>query len=293
MVLGVTISAFLPDYRLRLLATAAMFGLLASAIDVPMGVCGVPIFGASLPFAIGAYAFASVARDGNRMLLAFVAGGIIAGATMAALSWVCFSLRLSPLQFGLVTLLLTLSVEQFVSSSPRLLGGSNGIAGISAGMVSDRIVIIVTLFAAVLLFSILLWVRQSQFGVLMRAVRDDARRSAALGYDTRGVRVLAVAVGAVAASIAGALFAPITGIVVPSLFGLSASLVVSVWIALGRPGSSWGPAVVAVCYKLLQSELGSVLENIYLLVFGILIFGGARWLLHVGALKKPEDLLLR
>jgi branched-chain amino acid transport system permease protein len=279
LAMSVSLALVLPDYRLRVLVAAVLFGVLASAMDIPAGVAGVPVFGASLPFAIGSYAVAMLSHSGDHSFLAIGGAIIAAGVFGAAFSWICFRLHLSPLQFGLVSLLLTLAVEQLVSSSPTPFGGSNGISGIEPPVIFGDYQLLMTLCCAVFIFSLLLWIRDSEFGLLMRAVRDDEHRAGALGYSTIHVRVMAVTIASVVASCAGALYAPVAGIVTPVLFGLTASLVVSVWIALGRSGSVWGAAAVAVVYKLCQNELGSHFENAYLFVFGLLIFVGSKWLL--------------
>ena len=99
-----------------------------------------------------------------------------------------------------------------------------------------------TSIAAGLLIVCLLVVWQlyrSRFGELLVATRDAEERVRFLGYDPANIKLVAFVVAAVMASIGGAMFVPIAGIISPSDVDATASIMLIAGVALG------GRAVVA------------------------------------------------
>jgi ABC-type branched-subunit amino acid transport system permease subunit len=78
--------------------------------------------------------------------------------------------------------------------------------------------------------------------------------------------LLVTAVGGAIGGLAGALFAPIGGIVHPSFFGLALSLQVFIWVAVGGQGTLWGPMAAAVVIKLVEGYLSGVTTDLYLVI---------------------------
>jgi branched-chain amino acid transport system permease protein len=84
---------------------------------------------------------------------------------------------------------------------------------------------------------------RSQFGLVMRAVRDDDERAEFLGY-RRPVVQLAVFSGTAAlAGLAGGLYALEEGFASPSFLGVALSTQVLVYILLGGRGTLIGPVL--------------------------------------------------
>lgn len=278
--------AALPDYRARVLVAAVLWGIAAGATDLPTGCCGVPVFGAAFPFAIGAYGAAVLAHDGRNLLTALVVSAAIAGVIAFGVAWTAFRMRLVPLQFGLITLLLSLGTEQVITVSSGLLGGSNGLSGIRPPIIFAGRHLVMTVLVAGALLLLVTWLRDSAFGLLMRGTRDDAGRVEALGQSSVLVRSVAVLAAAVVASAAGVFYASVAGVAFPAMFGLTANLLVLVWIALGKSGSVVGPVLSTVVYRLVENELGSQLENQYLLLLGFFIFTGSILLASNGLRRR-------
>jgi branched-chain amino acid transport system permease protein len=269
--------AALPDYRARVLVAAVLAGIMASATDLPTGVGGVPLFGAAFPFGIGAYAAGVLASDGNHLSAAFAAAVVIAVGIWFPLTLVAFRLRVTPLQFGLITLLLSIAVEQVIMATPGAVGGSNGLSGIRPAMAFGRSLWPI-LGCGLGMLGLLFWIRGSEFGLLLRATRDEPIRAEALGYDIPSIRSCAVAIAALFGCFAGVLSASVTGVAYPAMFGLTSNLIVLVWVALGRPGTIVGPLITTVVYRIVQTELGSRFQNHYLFVLGLTIVVSSLWL---------------
>ncbi|MGE3271903.1 MAG: ABC transporter ATP-binding protein, partial [Chloroflexota bacterium] len=75
------------------------------------------------------------------------------------------------------------------------------------------------------------------------AVRDDELAARSVGIDPTAVKLLAFALGAGVAGLAGALFAGLVGHIVPEQFDLTLSLMVLAAVAIG---GRWGLAGVVV-----------------------------------------------
>jgi branched-chain amino acid transport system permease protein len=89
-----------------------------------------------------------------------------------------------------------------------------------------------------------------------------------LGYSTLYYRVIASALSAAIGGLAGMLYAPLTGIVDPSLFGVGLSIQPFVWVAVGGQRTLVGPLVAAVLISTGQQTLAGSFASVYLLGIG-------------------------
>lgn len=114
------------------------------------------------------------------------------------------------------------------------------------------------MIAAGLLIVCLLIVWQlyrSRYGELLIATRDAEARIRFLGYDPANIKLLAFVAAAIMASIGGALFAPIAGIISPLDVDATASIMLLAGVALGGRASLLGPALGAIAVGFGQSTL--------------------------------------
>lgn len=96
---------------------------------------------------------------------------------------------------------------------------------------------------------------RSRYGELLVATRDAEARVRFLGYDPANIKLLAFVVAAVMASIGGALFTPIAGIMAPANVDATASVMLIAGVALGGRSSLLGPALGAIAVGYGQSTL--------------------------------------
>ena len=87
---------------------------------------------------------------------------------------------------------------------------------------------------------------RSRFGRLLVAVRDGEERVRFLGYNPALVKTVGFAISAGIAGIAGAIAAPIIGIVAPNQFGIVPSILFVCWVAVGGRGTLWGAVIGAL-----------------------------------------------
>lgn len=276
------------QYWQTVVAGAMCFAILSLSLDLQWGVAGIVNLGAALPFGIGAYCVTlSYSMNGS------VIPGVFVGVTLAAaismvIAWGALRAEGGVSRFGLAMLGLTLCVEQFLVIDPwGITGGSNGLLGprmkdvISLGdRGEEHILPVFVAFVTVVAIG-LLWIG----GVLMRSwlgsvvlhVRDEPEKLLVYGVNTAIVRTGVVASGGVLGAVAGSLYVMSHGISHPSQFGAGLSVMVLAWVAVGGRGTLAGPMVAAVFLKIIQAELGSQFDKVYMLAVGLMLCGVIVW----------------
>jgi len=108
----------------------------------------------------------------------------------------------------------------------------------------------------VILFLVVLWqLYRSRYGELLVATRDAEERIRFLGYDPANIKLVAFVVAAIMASIGGAMFVPIAGIISPTNVDAAASILLIAGVALGGRASLLGPVLGAIAVGYGRSAL--------------------------------------
>ena len=108
----------------------------------------------------------------------------------------------------------------------------------------------------VVVFLLILWqLYRSRYGELLVATRDAEERVRFLGRDPANTKLVAFVLAAVMASIGGAIFVPIAGIISPTNVDASASIMLLAGVALGGRASLLGPALGAIAVGYGRSTL--------------------------------------
>ncbi len=173
------------------------------------------------------------------------------------------------------------------NNGPDLTNGPNGIPGIPdlvffgfdfgethtvAGIPLDRFSNYYFLLLALVAFVILVFVRlnNSRLGRGWVAIREDERAAEAMGVNTFGLKLLAFAVGASLAGLAGTIKAHVDTSVTPDQYIFLESAFLLAAVVLGGMGTVTGVLVGATILKLLPEKLREVSEY-RLLAFGLLL----------------------
>ncbi len=138
----------------------------------------------------------------------------------------------------------------------------------------------------VILFLVILWqVYRSRYGELLIATRDAEERIRFLGYDPANIKLVAFVVAAVMASVGGAVFVPIAGIISPSNVDSAASIMMLAGVALGGRSSLLGPVLGAIAVGYGRSALSeqfptqwTYFQGALFIVVILLIPGGVAFL---------------
>lgn len=254
---------------LGMVTLGLVYGLFTYGLDLSWGRVGLISVGQAAFFGLGAYGAAVSARLGVPMAVGSVAGIVVAMGLGALLAWLALQVKgekALPL-FILFTLAASQLLQRAATSLPDLTGGSNGAT-------VPRLPLLTTyyLVAGVVVLVVLLTYRlliRGRRGVFQLAVDTNEMRAESLGIGVAGVKVVAFTAAAGASAIAGALFAPVSGIVTPATLGLALSTSVLTWLAVGGRGSVAGPFIGALLLTLIEQMVGGTLRSVYVFALGI------------------------
>ena len=142
----------------------------------------------------------------------------------------------------------------------------------------------------VVVFLVVLWqLYRSRYGELLTATRDAEERVRFLGYDPANIKLVAFVIAAVMASIGGAMFVPLAGIISPDNVNAQASILLIAGVALGGRASLLGPALGAIAVSYGRSSLSerfptqwTYFQGALFIVVVLLLPGGVSSLWSVG-----------
>lgn len=290
-ILGLGVAPFvLVPYPLALLTLALAYGLFAFGLDLTWGRTGVVSIGHAAFFGIGAYGAAIAVKNDFPMLVGAVAGVILATMVAWIIGMIGLGTKTLPSTMAILTLALTLLVEQVALSWRGTTGGSNGLFVSGSGVVVDyyRTAVIVVVVVAV----VWLWVIRGRWGRRFRAVQSNEKRAAHLGINLHATKTFSFCLSAAVAAIAGATAAPVMGLISPSTAGIILSAQVLVWLAVGGRGSIAGAFIGAGIVSIGQQYLGDAIGSWYLLVLGVIFILVVRFA-PAGLVGSVQSLLRR
>jgi branched-chain amino acid transport system permease protein len=255
--LALPLAAGADSYALVLgidLLTAALF---AASLHFLMGPAGLHSFGHAAYFGLGAYAAALLAvKAGWPMALSLAAAPLAAAAGAALFGGFC--VRLSGVYLAMLTLAFAQIVWAIGFQWDEFTGGSNGLTGVwpAQALADDRrLYYALTLALVVGALLALRRVLFSPFGWALRAGRDSPLRAEAIGLDLRALQWAAFVVAALAAGLAGGLYAFSKGSISPDSLGIARSVDGLVMVLLGGVQTLAGPWVGALAYTALHDSL--------------------------------------
>ena len=257
-------------YTIDLLTQACLYAVLAISLDLVWGYAGILDLGHSMWFGTGALivgvltttvsptGLVTAASGGpGTYILAIIAGTLTAGVMATVVCWFASGTGSgsSPFYLSIVTLALATALQTAYTQFPAITGGENGLFGFAFLPLTGHPAYYLAVVVLSLVLAGALLVVRSDFGLLMRAIRDHEQRARYLGYDTRAAKVLIFGAGAALAGFVGALFGAIFGFVSAPLFGFLFSTEILVWVALGGRATIIGPAVGAIVLGVVGARL--------------------------------------
>ncbi|WP_427185139.1 ABC transporter permease [Bordetella bronchialis] len=249
--------------------TAALF---AASLHFIMGPAGMHSFGHAAYFGLGAYGAALLLKS---LALPMEAALLLAPAVAAlgALVFGWFCVRLSGVYLAMLTLAFSQIVWSVVFQWDGLTGGSNGLTGLwpSAWLSAGQTYYYLTLVLAVAGVLLLRRVLFSPFGHAMRAGRDSALRSDAIGIDVRRVQWAAFVVAGLFAGLAGAMYAFSKGSIAPDVMSVGKSVDGLVMVLLGGIQTLAGPVVGAATFTWLQDNVMRATEYWRAMLGGVIL----------------------
>jgi ABC-type branched-subunit amino acid transport system ATPase component/ABC-type branched-subunit amino acid transport system permease subunit len=283
-------SYFANGYQQYVIATVAITAIVGVGLNVLLGLAGQLSLGHVGFYAIGAYACAILTTRYEWSFWAVLPLAGVAAAIAGGLLAVP-ALRVRGPYLAMVTIAFGFVIEQSAAEMKGLTGGWNGIMNIPRptffGLPMDEFGIGV--FALALLAVLLVLfdrLRDSTWGLAMRATRDAETASQAIGLDLVAIRTVAFVISAFLAGIAGAIFAILTNFVSPESFPFFQSITFLLVVLIGGAGTVLGPVAGAFVVVLLP-EILSFLAEYRLLFFGALLLL-VLWLVPEGVVGAIE-----
>src|SRR5579864_2141541 len=245
-----------PTYLVALFGKYACYAMLALAIDLIWGYCGILSLGHGAFFALGGYTMGMylMRQIGNRGVYAnpilpdfmvflnwdhlpfywygfnwfpYAAAMVllVPGLLAFVFGWFAFRSRVTGVYLSIITQALTFALMLGFFRNNFGFGGNNGltdfkdILGFNVQAPTTRAALFAISTVALLLeFLICRAIVTSKFGKVLIAIRDAEARTRFLGYRVESYKLFVFTLSACMAGIAGALYVPQVGIINPSEF---------------------------------------------------------------------------
>jgi branched-chain amino acid transport system permease protein len=241
----------------------AAWALFAVALDILLGFAGLLSFGHAAFWGGSAYTTGLVAVHlGVPFPLAVIAGAVF--AMLLALPIGYLSVRRSGIYFAMVTLAFAQMVYFLANQWRDVTGGENGLQAVPKtffGVEQVETDAFFFYYAALPMILLGMWaawrIVHSPFGRVLVAIRDNAPRARALGYDVERYKVMAFVLSAGLAGLAGGLFAISHGFVSLQEVNWTTSGKVVLITVLGGIGTLWGGILGAGIIIVLEDQLAS------------------------------------
>ena len=300
-------SAFhVPTYMISLLGKYLAFALLAIALDLVWGYCGILSLGHGAFFALGGYAMGMylMRQIGDRgvyghpelpdfmvflnwqelpwywlgfdmfwfaMLMVILVPGLLA----LVFGWLAFRSRVTGVYLSIITQALTFALMLAFFRNEMGFGGNNGLTDfkdiLGFDLQSDATRIGLFLTTAIMLglgYLASRFIVNSKLGRVVTAIRDAEDRARFIGYRVETFKLWIFVFSAVLAGIAGALYVPQVGIINPGEFSPLNSIELVVWVAVGGRGTLYGAVAGAFIVNYAKTYFTGAIPELWLFALG-------------------------
>ncbi len=267
-------------YALHVVNQVGIFCLLALGLNLVVGFAGQLSVGQAGFYGIGAYTSAILAtRYGVPFWLALPAAGCLTGLVGALIGPI---LRLRGVFLAMATLAFGEIVRIVISNWVPVTNGPNGISGIpfpalgGFPLATDGRYYYLILAWVLLCYGCIGRMIDSRIGRAMNAIRDNQDAAEIMGVHVARYKMMAFAVAAFFAGVAGSLFAHLQTFISPDQFTFITSVDIIFMVVVGGlgsiPGSLIGAAVVVIAPEFLRFFKYYRLIVYSLVILFILIF---------------------
>ncbi len=284
----------LPDFTVSVLASIALYAIVAAGLVLMTGIAGMTSFGQAAFVGLGAYASAWLCTSPHiaaawppvlpPTLLPWL--GLLLGlAVTLSVAWVlgAATLRLSGHYLPLCTIAWGLSLY-FLFGNLEFLGGHTGIGGLppltimGLSLASPRALGVLAWLVLMLALWALANLLDSREGRAIRALKSSRVMAESMGIDTARQRIRVFVLAALLASISGWLYAHMQRFVNPTPFSLNIGIEYLFMAVVGGSGHLWGALLGSTLITLLKEQLQDLLPrllgasgNFEVVVFGLLM----------------------
>ncbi|TDU32205.1 amino acid/amide ABC transporter membrane protein 2 (HAAT family) [Panacagrimonas perspica] len=298
----------LSSYSVTLIGKYMCYALLAVAVDLIWGYCGILSLGHTAFFALGGYAMGMylMRQIGTRGVyadpvlpdfmvflnwkelpwfwqgmdqfwFAMIMVVFIPGLLAYVFGWLAFRSRVTGVYLSIITQALTYALLLAFFRNEMGFGGNNGLTDFKdlLGMDLKQPGVRIALFVATGVclgfgYFACRYVVRSRFGRVVQAIRDAESRARFIGYRVENYKLWLFTFSAMLAGLAGALYVPQVGIINPGEFAPINSIEVVIWVAVGGRGTLYGAVVGAVLVNYAKTVLTDALPDVWLYALGAL-----------------------
>ena len=298
----------LSPFGITLIGKYLCYGMLALAVDLIWGYCGILSLGHAAFFTLGGYTMGmylmrQIGPRGvygdpilpdfmvflnykslpwfwygfNHFAVAMLMMIVVPGLLALVFGWFAFRSRVTGVYFSIITQALTYALMLAFFRNDMGFGGNNGftdfkdILGFDLHSDSTRVVLLLFTIAAVAgSYLACRAVVDSRAGRVIRAIRDAESRTRFLGYPVESFKLWLFVMSALIASVAGALYVPQIGIINPGEFAPINSIEAVIWVAVGGRGTLFGAIAGAVMVNYAKTYFTGALPDAWLYALGAL-----------------------
>ncbi len=298
----------LSAYGITLIGKYLCYGMLALAIDLIWGYCGILSLGHAAFFSLGGYAMGmylmrQIGPRGvygdpilpdfmvflnykslpwfwhgfNHFTFAMAMMVLVPGLLALVFGWFAFRSRVTGVYFSIITQALTYALMLAFFRNDMGFGGNNGFTDfkeiLGFDLHSDRtrvVLLVITVVALAASYLICRMIVESRAGRVVLAIRDAESRTRFLGYPVESYKLWLFVASGIIAGIAGALYVPQIGIINPSEFAPINSIEAVIWVAVGGRGTLYGAIVGAVVVNYAKTYFTGAFPEVWLYALGAL-----------------------
>ena len=301
------------NWTVGFLTTAAIFAIVALALNVQWGYTGTINFGVVSFFGIGAYVSALLTLDPPGQFESYVGGlelpipvgwigGALAGGLLALVVGLP-TLRLRDDFLAIATIGIATILRSIANTQEGLVNRARGLNGVprplqefarDTGIDYDLVLLVITGLVLLAVFLVVRGATASPWGRVLRAIRENEATAQSVGKMTTSYRIQSFVLGGVLMGLAGAIWAHRIGTIAPDSFDNLTTFLVWTMVMVGGSGNNRGVMLGALIVgfvwfglPLIQEELPDVLgTRVFMLrriAIGLLIVGFI--------LARPQGLL--
>ncbi|GGO54069.1 amino acid/amide ABC transporter membrane protein 2, HAAT family [Roseovarius pacificus] len=301
IVFGVPALMNYDGFELNTFARYLALAIVSMALALSWGTAGLLNLGQAATFGMGSYAMAMhlKLRASNGLpdfmgwnnvpelpliwmpfeSLAFtlLAGLLIPAFVGGLIAIFMFRARIAGVFVAIITLAFLVAFQLLVIDQQGLTGGQNGLTGLAQLSLPGWTVdpysmgfyyLVAGCLAVALAVGV--YLTHSKFGLVLRAIREDADRTRFFGYNVATYQTAVFCISAALAGWAGMLYTMVLEFASPTYMGVSFSLAIVIWCAVGGRESVIAAAFGAIIVNMLEGRLSDVFVEGWHLMLGVI-----------------------
>ena len=213
----------------------------------------------------------------HSLTFTLLAGLLIPAALGGLIATFMFRARIAGVFVAVITLAFLVAFQLLVVEQQGFTGGQNGLTGLAQLTLFGWTIDIYSagfyyLVGICLMVALTfgLYLTHSKFGLVLRAIREDAERTRYFGYNVANYQTVIFCISAALAGLAGMLYALVLQFASPTYMSVSFSLAIVIWCAVGGRESVLAAAVGAILVNLAEGRLSDVFVEGWHMMLGVM-----------------------